>query len=132
MRARLLPTMLGIPVLGALAAMALAAPAMAAGAEGVWMRSDGMAKVQFAPCGGGQCGTIVWLKDPANSQGKIGEQVFFGMGQTGPNSWSGQAHNPEDGRDYDGTMTLSGNRLTTKGCALGGMICKTVTWSRSH
>ena len=110
----------------------LAGPALAAGVDGVWIRSDGMAKVQFAPCGGGACGTIVWLKDPANSHATIGQQVFFGMGQTSPTTWTGQAHNPEDNRDYDGTMTLAGNHLTTKGCALGGMICKTVNWTRSR
>lgn len=120
------------PLLAVVAVGLLAGPALAGGADGVWIRSDGMAKVQFAPCGGGSCGTIVWLKDPANSRATVGQQVFFGMGQTSPTTWTGQAHNPEDGRDYDGTMTLAGNRLTTKGCALGGMICKTVVWSRSR
>lgn len=110
-----------------------AATAMAAAPTpaGVWMRSDGMAKVQFAPCGAGQCGTIVWLKHP-EGPGRVGEQVFFGMGQTAANTWTGTAHNPEDGNDYDGSMTLSGNRLTTTGCALGGAICKTQSWSRSR
>ncbi len=112
-------------------ALALATPAAAAGADGVWVRSDGMAKVRFSPCNDGYCGTIVWLKRP-DGPGKVGEQVFFGMGQTGPNTWTGSAHNPEDGRDYDGSMTLAGNHLTTKGCALGGMICKSQSWSRSR
>lgn len=108
----------------------LTAPAFA-GAEGVWTRSDGKAKVQFGSCGGGLCGTLVWKRD-AGAPGTIGEQVFFDMQPTGPNHWSGRAHNPEDGRDYDGTMVLAGSRLTTQGCALGGMICKTVYWVRSR
>ena len=111
---------------------ALTCPALAGSADGVWMRSDGLAKVRFAPCGGNSCGTVVWLKDPSKSPSHVGEQVFFGMGQVGPNQWSGQAHNPEDGRDYSGTMTLSGNQLTTRGCALGGLVCKTVNWVRSR
>ena len=106
-------------------------PASAASADGVWMRSDGMAKVQFSPCGGGTCGTIVWLKHP-DGPGRIGEQVFFGMAKMTANTWVGTAHNPEDGNDYDGSMTLSGNQLTTRGCALGGAICKTSAWSRAH
>ena len=73
----------------------------------------------------------VWLRDP-NGPGQVGQQVFFGMGQAGPNRWTGSAHNPEDGRDYDGSMTLSGNHLVTQGCALGGMICKTVNWTCSR
>ncbi len=115
----------------ALAATAFSAPAFAGDPSGVWMRTDGKAKVQFGPCSGGYCGTIVWLRD-TGGPGQIGEQVFFGMGQSGPNKWSGSAHNPEDGRDYDGTMVLAGNRLVTQGCALGGMICKTVNWTRAH
>ena len=54
------------------------------------------------------------------------------MKPTAANHWSGSAHNPEDGRDYDGTMVLAGARLTTQGCALGGMICKTVYWKRAR
>lgn len=102
-----------------------------AGAEGVWIRNDGKGKVQFAACGSALCGTIVWLRDP-NGPAHVGEQVFFDMRPSAPNHWAGSAHNPEDGRDYDGTMVLGGNRLTTQGCALGGMICKTVVWTRAR
>jgi uncharacterized protein (DUF2147 family) len=28
-------------------------------------------------------------------------------------------------------MTLSGDRLTTAGCVLGGLICKSYVWMRS-
>ncbi len=108
-----------------------AGPALANAADGTWVRSDGMAKVQFAPCGGSTCGTIVWLRHP-EGPGKVGERVFFGMAQTAADTWTGTAHNPEDGNDYDGSMTISGNRLTTKGCALGGAICKSQSWSRAR
>jgi uncharacterized protein (DUF2147 family) len=52
------------------------------------------------------------------------------MKEAGPNAWTGNAFNPEDGKTYSGKMTLSGNSLTTSGCALGGVLCKTVTWKR--
>ena len=112
-------------IIAAAATACVTAPALAGDASGVWQRSDGAARVQFSPCGGGLCGTIVWVRDP-KGPGKVGQQVFFGMGQAGPNKWTGSAFNPEDGKTYDGSMTLAGNRLTTQGCALGGMICKTV------
>ena len=118
-------------LLAAATAPTLPTSAVAGDPSGVWARVDGKAKVRFGQCGSGYCGTIVWLQHP-EGPGKIGEQVFFGMGQAGPNTWKGTAHNPEDGNDYDGSMTMSGNRLTTKGCAMGGMICKTVVWSRSR
>ena len=113
----------------AIATCALASPARAGDAQGVWQRSDGAARIKFSPCGGGLCGTIVWLKHP-EGPGKVGEQVFFGMAQAGPDKWTGSAFNPEDGKTYDGSMTVSGRHLTTQGCALGGMICKTSNWNR--
>jgi len=121
----------GVLVVAALAMSGMMASAAFAAnsVDGVWARTDGKARVQFGPCGGGTCGTVVWLQNP-NGPGRIGEQVFTGMQASSPSQWAGTAHNPEDGNDYDGTMVLAGNRLTTKGCALGGMICKTYYWSR--
>jgi uncharacterized protein (DUF2147 family) len=117
-------------LVAAAATFAVAGPAFAGDVSGVWQRSDGAARVRFAPCGEGYCGTIVWLKNP-QGPGQVGQQVFFGMGQAGPNKWTGQAFNPEDGKTYDGSMTLSGRHLTTQGCALGGMICKSQSWSKA-
>lgn len=114
------------------AAIVLAAsPAFAAGdLVGQWQRSDGTSRIRMAPCGDGVCGTVTWLKDPANSPGKVGQQVFRGMKQAGDGSWSGTAFNPEDGKTYTGKATVSGASLTTQGCAMGGLICKSVSWSR--
>ncbi len=118
-------------LLAAAAAALLTAPASANDAQGVWQRSDGAARVQFSPCSGGLCGTVVWVKDP-NGPGKVGQQVFFGMAPSGPNKWTGSAFNPADGKTYDGSMVIDGARLTTQGCAFGGMICKTYYWARAH
>lgn len=109
----------------------LSGAAFADGAEGIWIRSEGTAKVQIGPCGDALCGTVVWLKK-TDGPGKIGEKVFFDMKPAGGNKWTGSAFNPDDGRTYDGKMELSGNHLVTTGCALGGLICKSVNWTRTH
>jgi uncharacterized protein (DUF2147 family) len=109
----------------------LTSAAFADGPQGVWIRSEGTAKVKFGPCGDSLCGVVVWLKN-TGGPGKIGEQVFFDMKPAGANKWTGSAFNPEDGRTYDGKMELSGNRLVTTGCALGGMICRSVNWTRTN
>ena len=49
----------------------------------------------------------------------------------GDNSWSGYAFNPEDGKTYRGEIKLSGNHMTTSGCALAGLICKSAGWTRA-
>jgi uncharacterized protein (DUF2147 family) len=52
------------------------------------------------------------------------------MTPSGANAWSGRAFNPEDGRTYSGKMTLSGGSMTTSGCVLGGLICRSVNWRK--
>ncbi|MGO9943661.1 MAG: DUF2147 domain-containing protein, partial [Rhodoblastus sp.] len=45
--------------------------------------------------------------------------------------WSGEAFNPDDGNTYSGNVIVAGSSMTTKGCVLGGLICKSVDWKRS-
>ena len=104
--------------------------AAAGDAKGEWLRDNGEAKVRFAACGGGAlCGSITWLRDH-DGPAKVGQQVFFDMKPTGENVWKGSAFNPDDGKTYTGKMTLSGDNLNTAGCVLGGLICKSVSWTR--
>jgi uncharacterized protein (DUF2147 family) len=120
----------------ALAMIGLASCAVAAGptaaqdASGTWLRDNGSSKVKIGKCGEALCGHIVWVRDSTHSDSK-GERVFYDMKPSGPGEWRGSAFNPEDGRTYSGKMVLSGDRLTTSGCVLGGLICKSIKWSRS-
>ncbi len=108
------------------------AGALAGDAKGDWLRENGASKVRIAPCGGDAlCGSIIWLKD-AGGPAKIGQQVFFAMKPHGDDDWTGSAFNPEDGKTYFGKMTLSGDHLTTAGCVFGGLICKSVSWTRTR
>ncbi|MFT4098532.1 MAG: DUF2147 domain-containing protein [Rhodoblastus sp.] len=110
--------------------LAFAAPAAAADIVGTWMRSNGESRIRMAPCGGAVCGSISWLKTPGKGDAKVGQQVFFDMKPDGSGGWAGSAFNPEDGKTYAGKATVSGSNMTTKGCVLGGMICKSVSWTR--
>ena len=109
-------------------AVAVSSPSLA-DPSGTWLRDNGNSRVRVAPCGDAICGTIVWLKD-ADTPSKVGQRVFFDMKPNGENKWSGKAFNPEDGKTYSGTMTLAGRNLTTSGCVLGGIICRSVSWSK--
>jgi len=115
----------------ALALLAGMATAAAQEVTGIWERETGASRVRFAKCGEALCGTISWLKD-ANGPAKLGQRIFYDMKPNGAGKWSGSAFNPEDGKTYSGTMSLSGETLTTAGCILGGMICRSVKWSRSN
>ena len=98
---------------------------------GKWNRDDGLGGVSIAPCGGAICGHVTWLKDKSGP-GRIGERVFYDMHLVSAGNWSGHAFNPADGKEYAGTMVLSGNHLTTSGCVLGGLICKSLGLSRAR
>ena len=134
----------------ALAALCLAAPA-AFGADvgGVWLTQAGDAKVRVGRCGGGLCGTVVWLRDPIDSAtGKpqvddknenpalrnrriVGIPLFIGMRAAGPNKWSGRIYNADDGKTYASTVTFQdGDKLDVQGCV--GSLCGSETWSRSR
>jgi len=129
----------------------LAVPALAADPAGRWLTRDGNATVTIARCADAFCGTIVGLKEPndaatgrpktdsnnpdAGKRGRplIGVQIVFAMKPSGtPEKWDGQVYNAEDGKTYTGSITLTGaNTLDLKGCALGGLVCKTQTWTRT-
>ena len=98
---------------------------------GSWDREDGRGGIRIARCGGALCGFVVWLKDP-NGPGRVGERVLYDMRQIAADTWSGSAHNPEDGQDYAGTMQFDGNRLVTTGCVFGGIICRSVVLLRGR
>lgn len=105
-------------------------PAMAGDPSGTWLRESGASRVRISKCGDAYCGAISWLKD-TTGPAKVGQRVFFDMKPNGEDKWEGKAFNPEDGKTYTGKMVLAGNRLTTSGCALGGLVCKSVKWSKA-
>jgi uncharacterized protein (DUF2147 family) len=134
-----------------LAAVFAAAPAKAqAGGtpDGIWLTQAGDAKVRVSKCGGGICGVVVWLKEPIDpATGKpqvddknpnpalarrriIGLPLFSGMRPAGPNKWSGQIYNADDGKTYVSHISVAGPAaLRVEGCV--GGFCGGEDWSRA-
>jgi uncharacterized protein (DUF2147 family) len=128
------------------AAMALsfsfAGQAAAQSFDGTWLSQSGETRVRVAPCGGSRCGTIVWTKtggkDEKNPDASkrnrdlVGVQMMFGM-QTTADGWSGSLYDYTSGKVYQGKMKLSGaNGLELSGCVMGGLICRSQTWTRAN
>jgi len=116
--------------------------------SGIWLTQAGDAKVHVSKCGGGICGVVVWLRDPTDpATGKpqvddknpnpslarrpiIGLPLFSGMRAAGPNKWSGQIYNADDGKSYASSISVAGpDSLRVEGCV--GALCGGETWSRS-
>lgn len=121
----------------------VATPALAGDPTGVWMRASGSSKIRIDKCGAALCGTVVWEQSPrkdiynpdASKRDRpvTGLRILLGMKPSGtPDQWKGEVYNAEDGKTYTGYITLEGaNSLKLQGCVLGGLICKSDSWSRS-
>ena len=138
-------------VLLILTALLGASPASAqAGGQvtGVWLTQAGDARVRVSKCGGGICGVIVWLRvpiDPATGKPQIDDKnpnpalarrpmiglpLFTGMRPVGPNKWSGQIYNADDGKTYASHISVAGPAtLRVEGCV--GGLCGGEDWSRA-
>lgn len=133
-----------------LAALSGVTPAQAQSAEasGTWLTQAGDARVKISKCGGGICGHIVWLREPMDTatgqpatdsknpnpalakRSMIGLPLFSGMQPAGPNKWSGQIYNADDGNSYASSITVTGaETLRVEGCV--GALCGGETWTRA-
>jgi uncharacterized protein (DUF2147 family) len=127
---------------------ATVAHAQSADASGTWLTQAGDARVKISKCSGGICGVIVWLKQPYDTatgqpatdsknpnpalakRPMIGLPLFSGMQPSGPNKWSGQIYNADDGSTYASSVTVtSANSLRVEGCV--GALCGGETWTRA-
>jgi uncharacterized protein (DUF2147 family) len=116
--------------------------------SGIWLTQAGDAKVRVSKCGGGICGVVIWLKvpiDPATGKRQvddknpnpalakrpmIGLPLFSGMRAAGPNKWSGQIYNADDGKSYGSNISVSGpDTLKVEGCV--GAFCGGENWTRA-
>jgi len=125
-----------------------ATAAHAQSADGTWLTQAGDARVKISKCGGGICGHIVWLREPYDTatgqpatdsknpnpalakRAMIGLPLFSGMEPSGPNKWSGQIYNADDGSTYASNVSVTGaDSLRVEGCV--GALCGGETWTRA-
>lgn len=128
---------------------AFAASEAAADPTGTWLTEGGKSRVRITKCGDAICGAITWLREPNDEKGKpktdknnadpakrsrpvIGVPIVLSMKPSG-NKWTGHVYNVEDGKTYSGSITEQGpTSLRLEGCAMGGLICKGQSWTRTN
>lgn len=119
-----------------------AAPASAGDPAGDWLVEDGSAKIRIAICGGSLWGVVGWEKSPGKdtanpdpakrSRDTLGIPILLDMKPSGPDKWSGQIYNAQNGKLYQASVELqSDNALKVRGCVMGGLFCGGETWARS-
>ena len=137
-------------------AIGLIDPAAAAAVTpaGIWYTDERESIIKVHPCAdnaGDFCGSIVWLKEPTESDGSpkvdklnpdpskrsnpmVGSVILVNMSEDGDH-WKGHAYNPEDGKLYDITFKVKTDKEANdtadlRGCVLR-FLCKTSTFTRA-
>jgi uncharacterized protein (DUF2147 family) len=108
---------------------ALTVTAHAQSPMGQWARGDGNAKVRIAKCGTNICATNTWIK-PGTPSEKAGDVLVMTVKPVSDSRYSGSAYDPQRKMSYKITLMLNGNSMTTRGCVLGGLLCKGVSWKK--
>lgn len=123
-------------LIAALFALA-ATPALAADPVwGLWKTQvdDGSyAYVDMKACNGGN--TCGWISRTFDATGEyqsenLGKVMVIDMVNIGEGRYEGNVWRPSNDKTYIGKMELSGNTLDLAGCVLGGLACKSQTWTR--
>lgn len=110
-------------------AFGVAGASHAATLDGNWARGDGKARVKIAKCGANICATNTWIK-PGTPSEKAGDVLVMTIKPVSPSQYSGSAFDPQRNMSYKISLTVKEKSLTTKGCVLGGLLCKGVGWTR--
>lgn len=109
--------------------LALPSAAYAVTPFGQWARGDGNARVRVAKCGADICATNTWIK-PGTPSEKKGDVLVMTIAPVSDGHYEGSAYDPQRKMTYKMTLDVSGDNMTTKGCVLGGLLCKGVNWTK--
>lgn len=106
---------------------------------GTWINPQGTVKVQTAACGQNLCGWVVWASGEAIADARdsgvgrlVGTELLRDYRDIGGHRYAGKVYVPDIGRSFASTIKqVDANRLTIRGCILGGLICKSQDWRRT-
>jgi uncharacterized protein (DUF2147 family) len=96
---------------------------------GEWARGDGKAHIRIERCSGQVFAINTWVRSGVSGE-KTGDRLTLNISSAGPADWSGSAFDPQ--RNLTSTMTVrvADNHMMTDGCVIGGLLCKSMTWTR--
>lgn len=95
--------------------------------RGIWMRDDANARVSIAPCGKQLCATNLWIRDTSRGE-QPGDKLIMTLNPKSRQVLVGKAYDPKRKLTYSMTLTVTQDGLSTRGCVVGGLICKNTGW----
>ncbi|HYK66264.1 MAG TPA: DUF2147 domain-containing protein [Patescibacteria group bacterium] len=120
---------------------------------GTWVTEKGGAHIQIKDCGGTLCGTIVWLKNPHDKDGKdsidsknpepglrsrkiMGLPLLNGFAPDSGDSkvWTGGTiYDPDSGKTYSCKLTLQDDgTMRVRGYVGISLLGETQVWTRTN
>ena len=96
---------------------------------GNWARGDGKTHIRVEPCGAAFCGVNTWVR-PGVSGEKVGDTLVANVRPAGAGHWSGTAFDQRRNQHYTMKIHVANNRMTTRGCAMAGLVCQSMGWTR--
>jgi uncharacterized protein (DUF2147 family) len=96
---------------------------------GDWSRNDGSSRINIGPCGNLLCAVNTWIRDPADGE-LVGDRLVLALQPRDPNALTGEAFDERRKLRYSLLISVSGNAMTTEGCLVNGVLCKSLRWIR--
>ena len=98
---------------------------------GAWSRTDGGLGIAIEACGERFCAVNTWIKDPGNGEA-VGDRLVMTLQPRDPVRLAGEAFDEKRGLKYSMLISVGQDAMTTQGCVLSGIVCKTMNWTRSR
>ena len=99
--------------------------------SGDWLRSDGTARMHIAACGSQICAINTWIKDTVRDE-QVGDKLVMTLEPQGDSRLIGAAFDVRRQRSYSLSITVERNNMLTHGCVIKGIVCRTMSWTRTQ
>lgn len=96
---------------------------------GTWGRLDGSATAIIYRCGTNYCARNTWVKNRQVIE-NTNDYIIINITNERERFLSGEAYSPQHRVKLSVEAHILENGLRTRGCVLGGLICKTWAWQR--
>jgi uncharacterized protein (DUF2147 family) len=96
---------------------------------GNWSRNDGGSRITIGPCGALLCAVNTWIRDPAEGE-LVGDRMVLALQPRDPNALTGEAFDERRKLRYSLLISVDGDAMTTEGCLVSGVLCKSLRWIR--
>ncbi len=96
---------------------------------GDWGRLDGSLHINIAPCGDQLCAVSTWTRDSQTGD-RVGDRLILSLRERAGAMLAGRAFDERRQLTYSLQISVDGNAMTTRGCLMAGMACRTMNWTR--